>query len=214
MTAAAAARRFVIFVGLGAVFILIALFLWIAANEGFDTMATPSVEGPGAGAAPTPTPQNNLLDLSADTGGVSTLAPINLQIYSVLGGGGGDGGSEGTSNFRYNPDNLDLTYHAVIPDETIYDIDMNYVRVEDPSGAVSLIARAPPQAPPFYYDLGAPKYNPASFVPTYEESQIMSYVRGTPSPGQTAGIPADQAVCVWGGGGAVGGVCYGRAPST
>ena len=119
----------------------------------------------------------------------------NTQVYRT---------NTGSSNFRYDIDNLDLTYHAVIPDDTIYDVSMNYVRVQDPSGNATWIPRAPPQAPPFYYDLGTPKYDPALFVPTYAESRIMSHVRGAPTQGRTAGVEANRAVCNQAG------LCYAR----
>ena len=102
--------------------------------------------------------------------------------------------SSKTSNSNYNPDNFDLTYHAdptkqTQPDSSTAGVGQMWV---DISGSLVAIPYSDISNTTLYNSSGSYTFNPASYVPNYEESVFLSKLTNQPTTSETHNLATNQ----------------------
>ena len=102
--------------------------------------------------------------------------------------------SSKTSNSNYNSDNFDMTYHAdptkqIQPDSSTAGVGKMWV---DISGSIVAIPYSDVSNTTLYNSSGSYTFNPASYVPNYEESVFLSKLTNQPTTSETHNLATNQ----------------------
>jgi hypothetical protein len=102
--------------------------------------------------------------------------------------------SSKTSNSNYNSDNFNITYHAdpttqTQPDESYAGVGKMWV---DISGSLVAVPYSDVSNTTLYNSSGSYTFNPASYVPNYEESVFLSKLTNQPTVAETHNLPTNQ----------------------
>jgi len=102
--------------------------------------------------------------------------------------------SSSTSNSNYNSDNFDLTYHAdptkqEQPDESYAGAGKMWVKID---GSLVAVPYSDVSNTTLYNSSGSYTFNPASYVPNYEESVFLSKLTNQSTVAETHNLATNQ----------------------
>jgi len=102
--------------------------------------------------------------------------------------------SSSTSNSNYNSDNFDLTYHAdptkqEQPDESYAGAGKMWMKID---GSLVAVPYSDVSNTTLYNSSGSYTFNPASYVPNYEESVFLSKLTNQPTVAETHNLATNQ----------------------